>query len=113
MDYIYNYVDTFREINTGILNKMTIDEYKKRANELDLKNLGVDKPYPGGGESMNGFFDRINNAFIKLLEENRGKKILLVTHGGVITIILCILHGYQYSEYLQISPKTGSVMKFE
>lgn len=55
------------------------------------------------------FYNRVCSAFLKLLKNNRGKKILLVTHGGVITIILAMINGYEYSTKLKITPKTASL----
>ena len=37
-------------------------------------------------------YKRVSKAVIELLDDNRDKEILLVTH-GVIAIILCLVHG--------------------
>lgn len=75
---------------------------------LYYSSLGIDDHYPNG-ESPREFYVRVRNAFLKLLEENQSKKILLVTHGGVITIILAMINGYEYSTKLKIAPKTASL----
>lgn len=72
----------------------------------------MDTRFPNG-ESPNDFYIRIKNAFKNLLERNRSKKILLVTHARVITIILCLLNGYPYSNKLKIAPHTGTILKLK
>ena len=37
-------------------------------------------------------YKRVSKSVIELLDDNRNKEILLVTH-GVIAIILCLVHG--------------------
>ena len=37
-------------------------------------------------------YKRVSKTVIELLDDNRNKEILLVTH-GVIAIILCLVHG--------------------
>ena len=41
-------------------------------------------------------YKRVSKAVIELLDDNRDKEILLVTH-GVIAIILCLVHGLYLS----------------
>lgn len=72
----------------------------------------MNENYPSG-ESPTEFYLRVKDAFFKMLENNKNKKIILVTHGGVITVILCLLNGYQYSNKLQIMPHTGSILKLK
>ena len=41
-----------------------------------------------GGENLSEFAARINSFFNQLLEEHKGEKLIVVTHGGVIKIYL-------------------------
>ncbi len=91
---------------------LTLNEFNEKYLNLSFSKLKMDEKYPGG-ESPDSFFKRISYSFTKLLEENRGKKILLITHGGVITIILCLLNGYDYNNNLKIAPKYGTILKFK
>lgn len=77
-----------------------------------FSSLKMNECYPNG-ESPVRFYSRVKEAFMKLLNENRNKKILLVTHGGVIIIILSLIYGFHYSNLLKISPKTGSIIKLK
>ncbi len=102
------YDNCFKEINNGDLANLTKKDFMKQYPGLYFSSLGIDDHYPNG-ESPREFYIRIRDAFLKLLEENQGKKILLVTHGGVITIILAMINGYEYSTKLKITPKTASL----
>ena len=110
MNIIYD--SRFREVNNGVLKNLTKKEFNEKYPGLYFASLRMDESYPGG-DSPNSFYKRIEEAFIDLLDKNRGKKILLVTHGGVITVILCLLNGYEYNNNLHITPKTGSITKLK
>jgi len=99
-----------REFDSGIFNLMTIEEYQKSKIKMSINSM--DDRFPEG-ESFNMFFERINKEFVHILETNRDKKILMVTHGGVITCILCLLNDYEYNPSLNIGPKTGSILKLK
>ena len=100
----------FRETDNGDLRNLTISEFKEDYPGLYFSSLRMDECYPNG-ESPYMFHKRVSKAFAQLLENNRNRKILLVTHGGVITIILCLVHGLCYSNKLKIMPETGSLTK--
>ncbi len=110
MDITYD--SNFCEINNGDLRNLTLEEFNNKYPGLYFSSLKMDEKYPNG-ESPNDFYNRVSKAFINLIKNNKGKKILLVTHGGVITILLCLLNGYKYSNYLKIVPKTGSIIKLK
>ena len=85
MDIIFD--PNFREINTGDLTKV---------NDLDFEYT----------EKKEVFFKRIEESFKKLLEENKNKKILLLSHSGVISVILYLLNENQDK-----IPNTGGIVK--
>ncbi len=47
-----------------------------------------------GGENMQQVYQRVNRALLRILEENRGKTIAVVSHGCAIRNALCFFHGY-------------------
>ncbi len=108
MNIIYD--SNFREVNNGILKNMTKKDRDLKYPNLCFSKLKMDQCFPNG-ESPIEFYERISKAFIKLINENRNKKILLVTHGGVIVVILCILNDIEYSNTLQMAPNTGTMTK--
>jgi len=42
--------------------------------------------FPGGGESLNGFAARIRAALERIAATHPGRKVLVVTHGGVLDV---------------------------
>ena len=82
-------VPAFQEISFGIWEGRAVAE----VNDTDPVALGqfwrdpVGCPIPGG-EPLADFDRRISTAWDALLEEYRGRHVLLVTHGGVIRMVL-------------------------
>ena len=104
------YSESFREVNNGVLRNISKRDFRMHYPGRYFATLGMDESYPEG-ETPNQFFERVEKSFLSLLQANRGKKVLLVTHGGVITVILCLLNGYPYSNKLKIAPPTGTLIK--
>lgn len=96
------YIEGLRETNNGILKNVTKEEFARDGYKR-FADLEFDECYEGG-ESPKQFFERIKETFYKLIEEYEGKKVLIMTHGGVIMVIQCLLNGYKYSNLLKIAP---------
>lgn len=95
--------EAFREANNGVLAGMKNDEAKEKYPGLFWSSLTYDERYPGG-ESPKQFFERIKNAWTDLKNEISKKKynnVALVTHGGVIEVIMCIENGVEFSNKRQ------------
>ena len=88
----------FREVNNGILAGMDNQLASEQFPGLYWNTLGWDEPYPGG-ESPLLFHERISSAWHSFKKQLRDANhdVILVTHGGVIQIILCLEHGLAYS----------------
>ena len=88
----------FREVNNGDLAGMDNELASKMYPGLYWNTLEWEQRYPGG-ESPKEFYERIRtawDAFQKMvLEQN--ENVLLVTHSGVINVILSIVNGEKYS----------------
>ncbi len=69
----------------------------------DIKNF---RP-PGGGESMLDLSERVIPCFQKILEEQKGKEILIVAHGGVNRVILCNALGLDLMNIFNIQQDYG------
>lgn len=78
----------------GMANERADKEYPG----LYWRTLDFDEHYPGG-ESPHEFYDRISAAWGDLVTSVRGsgKDAALVTHGGVINVIMHIIDGIPYS----------------
>ncbi len=98
-ELIFN--EKLREINNGNLKNLTKEEFTKRYPGLYFSTLSMNQAYPNG-ESPIDFYIRIKEVLLEILNNYKGKKLLIVTHGGVITIIQCLLNGWRYSNLLKI-----------
>ncbi len=101
---IYN--EGLRETNNGDLKNLTKAEFVARGYKRFI-DMGMTESYPNG-ESPLAFYERVKSAFIDILEMYKNKKILLVTHGGVITVIQCLINDWKYSNMLRIVPPHAS-----
>ena len=92
------YIKAFRETNNGDLAGLIIEEAKERYPGLFWRTLDWEQAYPNG-ESPDQFFNRIRNAWQSFKREERAKagNALLVTHGGVIDVILCLENNVPYT----------------
>ena len=88
----------FREVNNGALAGMANEEADRLYPNLYWKRLGWEEKYPRG-ESPKDFYNRISSEWKSFSEEMKSKNenVLLITHGGVIQVILSILKGERYS----------------
>lgn len=91
----------FREANNGELAGMDNGLAAERYPGLYWNRLGWEQAYPGG-ESPRAFYERICAAWNALERElaARNENALLVTHGGVIQVILSIVRREAYSNAL-------------
>ena len=96
------YNEGLRETNNGDLKNTTKAEFEVRGYKRFI-DLSMDESYPNG-ETPRAFYERVKNTYIDILEEHHDKNVLLVIHGGVITVIQCLTHGWQYSNMLKIVP---------
>ena len=102
--------EKLREINNGDLKNLTKEKFNQNHPGLYYNTLSMDQTYPNG-ESPNDFYIRIKDAFIDLLYKYKGKKILIITHGGVITVLQCLINGWKYSNLLKITVPHATLVK--
>ena len=89
---------------------LTKEEFNLNYPGLYYNTLSMDQAYPNG-ESPTDFYIRIKDAFIELLYKYKGKKILIITHGGVITVLQCLINGWKYSNLLKITVPHAALVK--
>jgi len=92
------YIKAFRETNNGDLAGIKIETAKEKYPGLYWASLEWEQAYPNG-ESPKQFFGRIRNAWESFKREAGAMpgNTLLVTHGGVIDVILCLENGKPYT----------------
>ena len=90
------YLPQFRESNNGRLAGMLKTEAAKKYPGVYWNTLGWTETWPEG-ESPEQFFHRIRSAWYKFKKQVEKRNILLVSHGGVMNIILCLENGIPYT----------------
>jgi len=81
-----------------------------------LDKLTLEERYlyvPEGGESWKGFEERTMGAVNKILTENVNKNIVVVTHGGVIRVLMPYLLSVPKEESFKYDPDNASLTIFE
>ncbi|CAA0114711.1 Putative phosphoserine phosphatase 2 [BD1-7 clade bacterium] len=79
----------FKEISFGDWDgKAFVDVKKDYGEQFDNYWRDPVTNTPPNAEPLTDFADRVDQALSRVIADNRGKKILLITHGGVIRAIL-------------------------
>lgn len=90
------YLPQFRESNNGSLAGMLKTEAMAKYPGVYWNALDWTQPWPGG-ESPEQFFHRIQSAWEAFKNQVASETVLLVSHGGVMNIILCLENGIPYT----------------
>jgi len=107
------YLPQFRESNNGLLAGMLKADAAEKFPGVYWNALGWTETWPGG-ESPEQFFHRIQHAWIDFKNQVGNKNVLLVSHGGVMNIILCLENGIPYTNkktYFKI--KDAEIVKID
>lgn len=59
------------------------------------------------GEKFSDFYNRVAAGIDRLVEENRGKNVLLVAHNGALSAMLCHLTGAGMDGFWRFDSKQG------
>lgn len=71
------------EVLTGEADGLDWSEYDARYGSFDME-AEPDRPFAPGGDSWNGFHDRVRSTLALLAEEYGGRRVVAVCHAGVI-----------------------------
>ena len=96
-------VEGLKERNFGVWEGMTFDEIREKW--PDAFNSWAVNPLkfsPMGGESTIEVRDRVRKAFYEIIERNKGRDIAIVSHGGVIRVLLCEMLGMPLENIFRI-----------
>ncbi len=99
----FNIESDFKEISFGLWEGRTAEQLLKNEPE-SIKQYWNDpiNETPPQGENLIDFEKRILTAWKRLLAEFNGQHILLVTHAGVIRIILCYILSIPLTELFKL-----------
>ena len=93
-----------REIDAGIWEKMPFDEIEKNYKTQYGTWLGdIGKAACPGGESVFDLKNRIEKEISKIVCENEGKTVMVVSHGTPIRAMFCIWNGIDIKNMSDIS----------
>lgn len=75
--------------------------------ETDAEGLGLfwENPYtftPPNGEQVSAFSERVRGAVRRLYQAHDGERILLISHGGVMRLLLAQARGLPREQLLQV-----------
>lgn len=90
------YLPQFRESNNGLLAGMLKTEAVEKYPGIYWNALDWTQTWPEG-ESPRQFFHRIQSAWYEFKNQVGEDNVLLVSHGGVMNIILCLENGIPYT----------------
>lgn len=104
--------DEFREINFGQWQGKTAkDLMDSEADNLKSYWQDPEKYTPPDAESVIDFRQRVNNAWQNILSEYTGKHILLVSHGGVMGMILSEILAIPVTHLLRLDIKHAALTR--
>lgn len=106
------YLDEFKEMNFGVFEGKTYKQIKNEYPEL-VEKMTLDWKYfkVPEGESLFELQKRTIKKLEELINENKGKKILIVAHAGVIKVILSYYLYENLDGYWKIKIDNGSMSK--
>lgn len=106
-------VSSLEERNWGDYAGLSFQEIKVKAG---MNNMSLDERYnfaPPNGESWKETEIRLLKSLNKLIAENEGKTIVLITHGGSIRILMPHLLGVGREESFKYDPDNASISIFD
>ena len=84
----------WREQGFGVLEGLSVGEIKAQHPELWAQWLRHDADYSlPRGESVRRFHARVTDALRELVRQHEGRRLLIVTHGGVLDMLWRTVHG--------------------
>ena len=98
-------LEDIREINFGEWEGLTISQISEKYPEI-FKAWRTDKkeaPFLGGDASTKNAVNRALRCIMDIIKKNKGKKIVIVAHGGIIKAALIGLFNWDMSMYHKIA----------
>ena len=110
-------IDALQEIDFGDWEGLSPDDLVKSDNEtLNRWWTAPTKHTPPEGEDFHDFRSRVLKSLKEITEKHEGKRLLIVTHAGVIRIILMYVLGMQEENLFRLNvdyASTSSIRMFK
>ena len=107
-------VEGLKERSFGVWEGMSFDEIKEKWPEAF--NAWAANPLkfsPMGGESTIAVRDRVIKAFEEIMRKHNGENIAIVSHGGVIRVLLCEMLGMPLENIFRIEQRFAALNVIE
>jgi alpha-ribazole phosphatase len=104
----------FKEISFGLWEGKTAEELLNTTEE-EIRKYWADpvNTTPPQGENLLAFEQRIIDAWNNVLVEFKGKHILIISHAGVMRIILCHILGMPLTELFKLDVALAKASRIE
>ncbi len=104
----------FKEIRFGVWEGFTAEEIQRQHGEEYRRYRKDPETFmPPGAESMAEFVARVANTWESLLDTQRGRRVLLVCHAGVIRAVLSTVLGIAPKNLFRIQIDYASLTRFK
>lgn len=102
-------VDDLHPRKCGVINGQTLEQLETKSSEL-LESWFNNPEYDDRleAESINDFIKRVNESINKIVEENKGNRIIIVTYPDVIQAAICGAIGIPADKIAKFFIRTGS-----
>ena len=103
-------LDGLLDIDYGKWQGLSLEEAAAQDNSLYVKWLNSPQQvqFPGG-ETLQGVRNRATNAIHDVIEQNRGKTAVMVSHMVVCKVLLCAVLGLDNSHFWQIAQNVCAI----
>jgi alpha-ribazole phosphatase len=99
-----------REINFGDWEGLTYNEIKEKyPDALTERENDIYKNAPPDGETLEQLCERVQSMLDELYAKHKDQTVLIVAHGGVLQILLCLALNLKPTMYWQFHLSTASL----
>ncbi len=106
-------VPQIKEIDFGKWEGLNYKKITRYSGEIFAK--WIENPFSvniPGGENMRKFAARVTKAIKKIIKENKGKTILVVSHGGTLRAVLTKIFGIK-KNFIKLEQASGTINLIE
>jgi broad specificity phosphatase PhoE len=101
------------EVHTGSADGMDWKDYNAELGSFDME-AEPDRPFAPGGESWNGFHERVGRALDRLARDHADETVIVVCHAGVIMASVRLLLGIGHADIsAQLRPDNTGLTEWE
>ena len=93
----------------GIFSGLTFEEIEQKyPNKISEFHKNPEEFCPEGGETAFEFNKRVNDIMESIIEQNQGKRLIVVTHGSVIQAVVANALSIPLKDQFKVYIPTGS-----